>query len=662
MPSAIQKNFITDKGLEVTESIKLNDKTITRLIDSSAVSTIVQTPSQAKLISAAGGATSITYDSADLLPLVSNTSGDLAYVNSTNRLYLWNGSGWYAIAIVNLSPSIVSPFPDSNYAFDSVGASAVITLNATDPEEVPLTYTYVASDSASDVVSISQVSNVFTVSSLTQSQLDSNGKSNGGSFSITFKASDGVNIAPFVSAFTLTLTTEPSYSGQSQLTLLSFPTNYADANFNFSSSIAISGNGNFVVVGTPNYDQGGSYAPNGGVAHAFMSDSNHTQYTVGGYTTGQEPGYKTADDKFGENKSISIDSEGKRYVFGSTTYNYNSNDVGQVIIYDNEDQTNPHSNVVSFANNATSFHNFAKKGQVHGPHVGAEYGYSCKMSADGSLLLVGAPSARTSTGDATTDFGRVYTYIERTSGMSNYNAADRWGNTSGSNNPVQTIEQLSGDRVDNDRFGSAIDINKDKSYAVIGCGSTAAATPGKAYVYTVSSNTLTQQAKLTPSDGVNGDGFGESVAISDDGTIVAVGSYKADNGSNSEAGAVYTFKRTGTSWSQVSKINQPSAGASMQFGFSLAMSSSGGKLFIGERKTSSVEGAVHSYNGANGAYTLDTTINSDSSESGNAFGADVSCTSDGRILAVGAPFAISSTAKGSDANGGRAYIFKAAAG
>ncbi len=659
MPTAFQKDFIVDNGLDVNESIKINEQTVTSFTDSARVSSIAREPANAAAIALAGGASTKTYDSADLLPTSGNDSGDFGYVASTNRLYLWNGAGWYSIAIVNLSPSIVSPFPDSNYAFDSVGASAVITLNATDPEDGPLTYTYVASDSASDVVSISQASNVFTVSSLTQSQLDSNGKSNGGTFSITFRASDGINIAPFVSAFTLTLTTEPSYSGQTQLTLLSFPTNYADANFNFSSSIAISGNGNFVVVGTPNYDQGGSYAPNGGVAHAFMSDSNQTRYTVGGYTTGQEPVYKTSDDKFGENKSISIDSEGKRYVFGSTTYNYNSNDVGQVVIYENEDFTagnDPHSDVISFANNENSFHNFAKKGQVHGPHVGAEYGYSCKISPDASLLLVGAPSARTSTSDATTDFGKVYTYIQRTT-----SGGDQWGNTSSSNSPKQTIEQSSTDRVDNDRFGSAIDINKDKSYAVIGCGSTAAATPGKAYVYTVSSDTLTQQAKLTPSDGVNGDGFGESVAISDDGTIVAVGSYKADNGSNSEAGAVYTFKRTGTSWSQVSKINQPSAGASMQFGFSLAMSSNGGKLFIGERKTSSVEGAVHSYSGANGTYSLDTTINSDSSESGNAFGADVSCTSDGRILAVGAPFAISSTAKGSDTNGGRAYIFKAAA-
>jgi hypothetical protein len=658
MPS--NKDFNVNKGIQVQGSIKLGSKIVTSFADSAQVAQVAQDSATASLISAAGGLIASTYDSADLLPAVGNTTGDFAFVNSVNRLFLWNGAGWYNIAIVNATPELTTT-PNSSYTLDSIGSSIEVTIVATDPENFPITYTATPSDSGSSLVSITQDSGVFTVAPLTQAQLDSNGFSSGGTFSITFKASDGVNIAPAVSSFTLTVTTEPSYSGQSQLTLLSFPTNYADANFNFSSSIAISGNGNFVVVGTPNYDQGGSYAPNGGVAHAFMSDSNQTEYTVGGYTVGQEPVYKTSDDKFGENKSISIDSEGKRYVFGSTTYNYNSNDVGQVVIYHNEDETNPHSNVVSFANNTTSFHNFAKKGQVHGPHVGAEYGYSCKLSADGSLLLVGAPSARTSTSDATTDFGRVYTYIERTSGMSNYSQGDRWGNTSSSNSPKQTIEQSSGDRVDNDRFGSAIDINKDKSYAVIGCGSTAAATPGKAYVYTISSDTLTQQAKLTPSDGVNGDGFGESVAISDDGTIVAVGSYKADNGSNSEAGAVYTFKRTGTSWSQVSKINQPSAGASMQFGFSLAMSSSGGKLFIGERKTSSVEGAVHSYNGADGAYSLDTTINSDSSESGNAFGADVSCTSDGRILAVGAPFAISSTAKGSDANGGRAYIFKAAA-
>ena len=653
MPS--KKDFSVTKGIQVQGSIKLGSKIVTSFADSAQVAQVAQDSATASSITAAGGLIASTYDSADLLPAVGNTAGDFAFVNSINRLFLWNGAGWYNIAIVNATPELTTT-PNSSYTLDSIGSSIEVTIVATDPENFPISYTATPSDSGSSLVSITQDSGVFTVAPLTQAQLDSNGFSNGGTFSITFKASDGVNIAPAVSSFTLTVITEPSYSGQSQLTLLSFPTNYADANFNFSSSIAISGNGNFVVVGTPNYDQGGSYAPNGGVAHAFMSDSNHTQYTVGAYTTGQEPVYKTADDKFGENKSISIDSEGKRYVFGSTTYSYNSNDVGQVIIYDNEDQSNPHSNVVSFANNATSFHNFAKKGQVHGPHVGAEYGYSCKMSADGSLLLVGAPSARTSTSDATTDFGRVYTYIRRTT-----SGGDQWGNTSSSNSPVQTIEQGSSDRVDNDRFGSAIDINKDKSYAVIGCGSTAAATPGKAYVYTVSSNTLTQQAKLTPSDGVNGDGFGESVAISDDGTIVAVGSYKADNGSNSEAGAVYTFKRTGTSWSQVSKINQPSAGASMQFGFSLAMSSSGGKLFIGERKTGSVPGKVHSYSGANGAFTLDTSIGADSNENGNAFGADVSCTSDGRILAVGAPFATGTTATGSDANGGRAYIFKAAA-
>ena len=243
MPTAFQKDFIVDNGLDVNESIKINEQTVTSFTDSARVSSIAREPANANAIALAGGASSKTYDSADLLPLSGNDSGDFGYVASTNRLYLWNGAGWYSIAIVNLSPSVVSPFPDSNYAFDSVGASAIITLNATDPEEAPLTYTYVASDSASDLVSISQVSNVFTVSSLTQSQLDSNGKSDGGSFSITFRASDGVNIAPFVSAFTLSFS--PTWTGHSLG--FSLQSSSTSENAFFGENLEI--DGNYAVIG-----------------------------------------------------------------------------------------------------------------------------------------------------------------------------------------------------------------------------------------------------------------------------------------------------------------------------------------------------------------------------------------------------------------------------
>ena len=63
-------------------------------------------PTKAVLTSAADGSSVSVYDSAGLLPLSDLTSGDQAYVESTNRFYMSNGSGWYNIALVNTNPSI----------------------------------------------------------------------------------------------------------------------------------------------------------------------------------------------------------------------------------------------------------------------------------------------------------------------------------------------------------------------------------------------------------------------------------------------------------------------------------------------------------------------------------------------------------------------------
>ena len=40
---ATQKNFVVKNGIEITESIKLGNKTITNLLDSAAVATIART-------------------------------------------------------------------------------------------------------------------------------------------------------------------------------------------------------------------------------------------------------------------------------------------------------------------------------------------------------------------------------------------------------------------------------------------------------------------------------------------------------------------------------------------------------------------------------------------------------------------------------------------
>lgn len=136
------------------------------------------------------------YATPDLLPLSSVTAGAQAFVTSTNRLYIWTGTGWYNIALINTNPSITSG-PDSAYAFAIDGTPIVLTLVASDPEGIPITWSYsVTSGSLGNTATVSQADNVFTITPSTN-------EANVGVFELTFTASDGVNIATAASTFTL---------------------------------------------------------------------------------------------------------------------------------------------------------------------------------------------------------------------------------------------------------------------------------------------------------------------------------------------------------------------------------------------------------------------------------------------------------------------------
>lgn len=133
------------------------------------------------------------------LSLSGNSIGDQAYSSSNNSLYIWNGTGWYRIALINTAPSITDGGAGS-YALSTDGTPTVITLEATDPEEVPLTWTYqVTSGSLGSIATVTQADNVFTITPSTES-------ANAGDFTITFTASDGVNTATASNTFSLTFT------------------------------------------------------------------------------------------------------------------------------------------------------------------------------------------------------------------------------------------------------------------------------------------------------------------------------------------------------------------------------------------------------------------------------------------------------------------------
>lgn len=159
--------------------------------------------------SSGGGSSITTYDSTTDLPLTGVSAGDQAFVTGSNRMYVSNGTGWYSVSLVNTNPSITS-VQDSDggttpFTLATDGAGTVITITASDPEDVPLTYNYSVTSgsltngggtSATVVQGTDSDVNKFTITPTTT-------EAYAGTFELTFTTSDGINQASSVSSFTL---------------------------------------------------------------------------------------------------------------------------------------------------------------------------------------------------------------------------------------------------------------------------------------------------------------------------------------------------------------------------------------------------------------------------------------------------------------------------
>jgi hypothetical protein len=127
-----------------------------------------------------------------------------------------------------------------------------------------------------------------------------------------------------------------------------------------------------------------------------------------------------------------------------------------------------------------------------------------------------------------------------------------------------------------DYFGVSTALSQD-TLVVGATGSNSYSFQGAAYVFARSGTIWTQQQKLMASDGTDSDFFGSSVAISGD-TLV-VGAYNANFGSNEGQGSAYVFVRSGTTWTQQQKLTASNGMAYNYFGASVAIS--GDTLAIG---------------------------------------------------------------------------------
>ena len=136
------------------------------------------------------------YETLAALPATSTSKGNTAFVKATNKLYVWNGVGWYLVAeVTNASPSSITGV-NASYDLASDGTATTITAVATDPEGMSLTWSSSVTAGSLNGTTVSNVDNVFTITPHA---------SNATTFTITFSVTDGVNSAvSYPSAFTLT--------------------------------------------------------------------------------------------------------------------------------------------------------------------------------------------------------------------------------------------------------------------------------------------------------------------------------------------------------------------------------------------------------------------------------------------------------------------------
>lgn len=189
------------------------------------------------------------------------------------------------------------------------------------------------------------------------------------------------------------------------------------------------------------------------------------------------------------------------------------------------------------------------------------------------------------------------------------------------------------DKVVSAQFGNSVAMSSDGSRVVVGAYAfTGTQTnQGKVYIFLRNGNTWTQEAAIVAADPNVTAQFGISVSISGDGSRIAVG---ANNftGTQTNQGKVYIFSRSGVTWTLEAGLVANDPVGSAGFGFSVSMSSDGSRIVTG------ANGIVKSYiflrTGT--AWAQEAAFVASDSVSNNGFGQFVSMSADGLRVAVAA--------------------------
>lgn len=355
-----------------------------------------------------------------------------------------------------------------------------------------------------------------------------------------------------------------------------------------SYRVAISSNGDILAIGAPHNAGNGYNAGNVRIYKNVSGSWSQVGNDIDGESSSDGCGF-----------SVSLSSDGSIVAIGAYFNKENGFYSGHVRVYKNI------SGVWTQIGN-----------DINGELQDGS-GYSIALSSDGSIVAIGSPQYTNST-----NYGKVRVFK---------NISGAWN---------QIGNNINGKAI-GDRTGQSVSLSFNGDIVAIGAPGKSGNVNdrGRVYVYKNISGNWIQIGGDIEGEAV-GDQNGASVSISSDGSIVAIGAPENDSNGVS-SGQVRVYQNLSNVWTQIgNNINGETAGdRSGSIVSSVSLSSSGNILAIGapfNDGNGNNSGHVRVYQKLSNVWTK-VGIDIDGEKAGDQSGASVALSSNGNVLAIGAP-------------------------
>jgi hypothetical protein len=360
-------------------------------------------------------------------------------------------------------------------------------------------------------------------------------------------------------------------------------------------SVSLSSDGKIVAIGSRWNDDNGDKSGHVRVFKCNEDDINNRKWEQLGDAI---PG-EAADDQSGW--SVSLSSDGTIVAIGAGS-NDNGRGSGHVRVYEYD-----------------SINGWTQLGQdIDGEAAYDNSGYSVSLSSDGKIVAIGA--IKNNDGGKWSGHVRIFKYDGTT-----------W---------KQLGQDIPGKAM-YDESGWSVSLSADGKIVAIGTPYSRSSGNVRIFKY---DGTTWKQLGQDIDHAIPGDHTGRSVSLSSDGKIVAIGAPENDGINGADSGHVRIFKYDETTWKQLGNAI-PGEAAGDRSGWSVSLSSDGKIVAIGARLNDG--GGANSGHVRVFKYNEDDINNRkweqlgndiDGETAGDQSGYSVSLSSDGTIVAIGAPY------------------------